>query len=84
MTQTYEAVFIEPVWYADKVTVDGQELSDDAGLVTFHPAPARDERGTFLTGRVTGRGAFSWVVTSTDKPGPFRGERFSEFIPVCT
>lgn len=71
VTQTYEDVFTEPVWYAVRFTVDGQALSDDAGLVTFHPAPAGDERGTFLTGRVYGSGEFSWVVTSTDNRGPF-------------
>lgn len=70
-TQTYEAVFTEPVWYAVKFTVDGQELSEDAGLVTFHPAPSGDERGTFLTGRVYESGTFSWVVTATDNRGPF-------------
>ncbi|MFB6087937.1 MAG: hypothetical protein ABEJ85_05395 [Haloarculaceae archaeon] len=72
-TQTYESVFTEPVWYAVQFTVDGREPENDAGITAFHPAPADGESGSTLTGKVYSSGEFSWVVGSTENPGPFEG-----------
>lgn len=68
-TQTYDAVFTEPVWYAVRFAVDGRTPAD--GRLTFHPAPSDDERGTMLTARVSPSGEFSWIVSATGNAGPF-------------
>lgn len=70
-SRTYEGAFSEPVWYAVRFSVDGEAPADGRGRVRFHPAPDGGERGTFLSGRVSPAGEFSWVVTSTGTPGPF-------------
>jgi hypothetical protein len=72
-SRTYETVFEAPVWYAVGFTLDGREPEDRAGRTAFAPAPTDGERGSLLGGRVAVGGEFSWVVTSTDDPGPFEG-----------
>jgi len=72
-TALYERVFTAPVWYAVQFRLDGERLEDGAGTVAFEPAPGDDERGSFLGAEVSETGEFTWVVTSTDDPGPFEG-----------
>jgi hypothetical protein len=71
-TRTYEAVFTEPVWYGVEFGLDGA-VPDTGGAVTWHPAPAEGERGSYLAGRVSESGEFSWAVSATEDDGPFEG-----------
>lgn len=70
-TQTYETIFTEEVVYGVEFTLDGELPEDNAGQITFTPAPDDGERGYFLGGKVYQSGEFSWVVSSTGNPGPF-------------
>jgi hypothetical protein len=69
--QTYESVFTEPVWYGIEFTLDGEVPDDDVGVTTFQPAPADEETGRILSGKVFPSGEFSWVISSTENLGTF-------------
>ena len=69
--RTYETIFTEDVWYGVEFRLDGDVPGNNAGLVRFNPAPSDDERGSVLGGVVFKSGEFSWMVSSTDNPGPF-------------
>ncbi|MFC4553067.1 MULTISPECIES: hypothetical protein [Halorussus] len=70
-SKTYEGVFTEPVWYAVQFTVDGRKPHEETCATVFHPAPANEKDGTFLSGKVYDSGEFSWVVSSTENEGSF-------------
>ncbi|WP_276259338.1 hypothetical protein [Haloglomus litoreum] len=74
-TARYERVFTAPVWYGVRFRLDGDRPEDGRGAVAFGPAPENDadEQGSFLDIGVSETGGFTWVVASTDDPGPFRG-----------
>ncbi len=69
--QTYKSVFTESVWYSVRFTVDNREPANDAGVITFNPAPRDRAYGTFLSGSVYQSGEFSWVVSGTKNAGSF-------------
>ena len=71
-TQTFKAVFTEPVTYLVEFTVDGT-VPENAGRYPFSPVTDDRDHYNYLQGVVYESGDFSWVVSSTDASGPFDG-----------
>ncbi len=69
-TQTFEAVFTEPVVYLVEFTIDGT-APENGGRVPLSPVPDDRDYYNYVQGIVDEAGDFSWVSTTTNASGPF-------------
>jgi hypothetical protein len=70
-SETYDSVFLEPVWYAIEFMVDDQPPVDEGGHVVYSPVPDDEPIGRMLTAKVGSNGDFWWSISATENAGTF-------------